>query len=163
MNIHEYQAKKLLAEHGVMTLPGQVAFSVDEAVTAAEKMGGHLWVVKSQIHAGGRGAGHFKDDAQGGGGVRIATSLGDVKTHAQAMLGNILVTKQTGPAGKQVKRLFVEQGCDIDRELYLSLVLDRTTSTITVIASGDGGMNIETLAEEQPEKVATIHINPASG
>lgn len=163
MNIHEYQAKGLLAKFGVAVPRGSVAYTADEASKAAAELGGAIWVVKSQIHAGGRGAGHFANDPEGGGGVRLARSEAEVRDHAEAMLGNILVTKQTGEEGKEVKRIYVEEGCDIARELYLSLLVDRETSRIVIIASTEGGMDIETVAEETPEKIATVAIDPATG
>ncbi|MEL0144375.1 MAG: ADP-forming succinate--CoA ligase subunit beta [Alphaproteobacteria bacterium] len=163
MNIHEYQAKSLLAKFGVAVPRGGVAYTADEASTAAAKLGGKIWVVKSQIHAGGRGAGHFADNPDGGGGVRLAKSATEVRAHAEAMLGKTLVTKQTGPEGKEVKRIYIEEGCDIARELYLSLLVDRETSRIMIVASTEGGMDIEAVAEETPEKIATVAIDPATG
>ena len=163
MNIHEYQAKGLLAKFGVAVPRGSVAYTAAEASKAAQDLGGSIWVVKSQIHAGGRGAGHFANDPEGGGGVRLAKSEDDVSAAADAMLGNVLVTKQTGADGKEVKRIYVEEGCDIARELYLSLLVDRETSRIVIIASTEGGMDIETVAEEMPEKIATVVIDPATG
>ena len=163
MNIHEYQAKGLLAKFGVAVPRGSVATTAAEASKAAQDLGGSIWVVKSQIHAGGRGAGHFANDPEGGGGVRLDKSEDDVSAAADAMLGNVLVTKQTGADGKEVKRIYVEEGCDIARELYLSLLVDRETSRIVIIASTEGGMDIETVAEEMPEKIATVVIDPATG
>jgi len=163
MNIHEYQAKSLLAKFGVAVPRGGVAYTADEASKAAAKLGGKIWVVKSQIHAGGRGAGHFADNPDGGGGVRLAKSDTEVRAHAEAMLGKTLVTKQTGPEGKEVKRIYIEEGCDIARELYLSLLVDRETSRIMIVASTEGGMDIEAVAEETPEKIATVAIDPATG
>ncbi len=163
MNIHEYQAKSLLERFGVAVPRGGVAFSVDEALKVAKDLGGPLWVVKTQIHAGGRGAGHFKDDPDGGGGVRLAKSQADVKKHAKAMLGRVLVTKQTGPAGKEVKRLYIEEGCDIARELYLAMLLDRATGRITIVASTEGGMEIEEVAAKTPEKIVRVGIDPTTG
>jgi succinyl-CoA synthetase beta subunit len=163
MNIHEYQAKGLLAKFGVAVPRGSVATTAAEASKAAQDLGGSIWVVKSQIHAGGRGAGHFANDPEGGGGVRLAKSQDDVRAAADAMLGNVLVTKQTGADGKEVKRIYVEEGCDIARELYLSLLVDRETSRIVIIASTEGGMDIETVAEEMPDKIATVIIDPATG
>ncbi|MEK9661822.1 MAG: ATP-grasp domain-containing protein, partial [Alphaproteobacteria bacterium] len=141
MNIHEYQAKSLLAKFGVAVPRGKVAYTPDEAVSAAAELGGSLWVVKSQIHAGGRGAGRFQNDPEGAGGVRLVKSPDEVRDNAAEMLGHVLVTKQTGPEGKEVKRIYIEEGCDIARELYLSLLVDRATSRITVIASTEGGMD----------------------
>ena len=163
MNIHEYQAKGLLAKFGVAVPRGSVAYTADEASKAAETLGGSIWVIKSQIHAGGRGAGHFAEDPEGGGGVRLAKSDAEVRAHAEAMLGRTLVTKQTGPEGKEVKRIYIEEGCDIARELYLSLLVDRETSRIVIVASTEGGMDIETVAEETPEKIAQVTIDPATG
>lgn len=163
MNIHEYQAKGLLEKFGVAVPRGAVAYTADEASKAATELGGSIWVIKSQIHAGGRGAGHFANAPDDGGGVRLARTDDDVRAHAEAMLGNILVTKQTGATGKEVKRIYVEEGCDIARELYLSLLVDRDTSRIMIIASTEGGMDIETVAEETPEKIATVAIDPATG
>ena len=163
MNIHEYQAKGLLAKFGVAVPRGSVATTAAEASKAAQDLGGSIWVVKSQIHAGGRGAGHFANDPEGGGGVRLAKSEDDVSAAVDAMLGNVLVTKQTGADGKEVKRIYVEEGCDIARELYLSLLVDRETSRIVIIASTEGGMDIETVAEEMPDKIATVIIDPATG
>jgi succinyl-CoA synthetase beta subunit len=163
MNIHEYQAKELLKAAGVAVLEGHVAWTPDEAVAAAEKLPGPIYVIKSQIHAGGRGAGHFADDPQGKGGVRLARSAEDVRAAAEAMLGHTLVTKQTGPAGKTVHRVYVEAGCDIERELYLSLLVDRASSRIVIMASTEGGMEIEEVAEHAPEKILRATIDPATG
>ena len=163
MNIHEHQAKSLLQRFGVAVPRGGVAFSVEEAATIADELGGPVWVVKSQIHAGGRGAGHFKDDPDGGGGVRLAKSKDDVRHHADAMLGQVLVTKQTGPGGKEVHRIYIEEGCDIARELYLAMLLDRVTSRITIVASTEGGMEIEEVAAKTPEKIVRVAIDPATG
>ena len=164
MNIHEYQAKDLYRQYGVPTSVGYPAFSVDEAVEAAKKLPGPVWVVKSQIHAGGRGKGKFKEAAAGDkGGVRLAKSLDEVKTFASQMLGNTLVTIQTGPEGKKVQRLYVEDGAAIDRELYLSALIDRETSRVSFIVSTEGGMDIEKVAHDTPEKIVTLSIDPASG
>ena len=163
MNIHEYQAKKLLGSYGVAVPRGNVAFTPEEAENAARELGGPIWVVKSQIHAGGRGAGRFKDDPDGPGGVRICKSLDEVKENARKMLGHVLVTKQTGPAGKEVKRLYIEEGCDIARELYLSFLIDRATSRVTIMASTEGGMEIEEVAAKTPEKILKLAIDPAVG
>src|SRR3954463_7995478 len=146
MNIHEYQAKALLARYGVAVPRGEVAYTPDEAVTAARALPGPVYVVKSQIHAGGRGAGRFKDDPQGKGGVRVVKSPEDAGEQAAKMLGHVLVTKQTGPAGREVKRVYVEEGADIKRELYLGLLIDRATSRVTIMASTEGGMEIEEVA-----------------
>jgi succinyl-CoA synthetase beta subunit len=163
MNIHEYQAKALLARFGVAVPKGFVAYTKDEAVDAARKLPGPIYVVKSQIHAGGRGAGRFKSDPNGKGGVRVVKSVDDVGTNAGAMLGQVLVTKQTGEAGKEVKRVYIEEGVDIKRELYLSLLMDRATSRVTIIASTEGGMAIEEVAHEHPEKIIKVVIDPVAG
>tara|TARA_B100000676_G_scaffold307540_1_gene366243 strand:+ start:1322 stop:2515 length:1194 start_codon:yes stop_codon:yes gene_type:complete len=163
MNIHEYQAKQLLAGYGVATPAGKPAMTVDEAVAAAEELGGPIWVVKSQIHAGGRGAGRFADNPDGAGGVRVSNSIDEVHQNAEQMLGHVLVTKQTGPAGKEVQRLYIEDGCNIARELYLGMLLDRATSRLVVMASTEGGMDIEEVAEHTPEKILKISIDPATG
>jgi succinyl-CoA synthetase beta subunit len=164
MNIHEYQAKAVLKEYGAAVPKGVPAFTVEDAVKAAEQLPGPVWVVKSQIHAGGRGKGKFKElppDAKGG--VRLAKSIAEVKQFAQEMLGKTLVTLQTGPAGRVVKRLYIEDGSDIKRELYLSMLIDRESSRLAVIASTEGGMNIEEVAHETPEKILTLSIDPATG
>ena len=164
MNIHEYQAKELLAKFGAPVPAGHAAMSVDEAVKAAESLPGPLYVVKSQIHAGGRGKGKFKElgpDAKGG--VRLARTLDEVRAAATDMLGNTLVTIQTGDAGKQVNRLYVTDGADIAKEYYLSMLVDRATGRIAVVASTEGGMDIETVAHDTPEKITTITIDPAEG
>ncbi|MBI3711217.1 MAG: ADP-forming succinate--CoA ligase subunit beta [Proteobacteria bacterium] len=163
MNIHEYQAKALLAKFGVAVPKGGVAYTPDEAEKIAKELGGPVWVVKSQIHAGGRGAGRFKDNPQGKGGVRVIKSIDDVRKSAAEMLGHVLVTRQTGQAGKEVKRIYVEMGCDIKRELYLGLLIDRTTSRVTVIASTEGGMEIEEVAAKHPEKIIKVAIDPTLG
>ena len=154
MNIHEYQAKQVLGSFGVPVPRGFVAFSADEAVAAAEKLGGPVWVVKAQIHAGGRGK---------GGGVKVVSSIDEVRAEATRMLGMTLVTHQTGPEGKEVGRVYIEEGSDIARELYLSALVDRATSRISFIASTEGGMDIEEVAEKTPEKILTISVDPASG
>jgi len=163
MNIHEYQAKGLLHKFGVPVPEGGVAYTPDEALEVARSLPGTAWVVKSQIHAGGRGAGRFIDGDPDKGGVRLATSLGDVKNHASAMLNQILVTKQTGAEGKEVKRVYVEVGYDVARELYLSILLDRVTGRITVMASTEGGTDIEEVAENTPEKIIKVAIDPIFG
>ena len=163
MNIHEYQGKQLLAKYGVAVPKGHVAYTADEAAKAAEDLGGGICVVKSQIHAGGRGAGRFQDNPDGKGGVRVSKSVDEVRANAEEMLGHILVTKQTGPAGKEVKRLYIEEGCDIARELYLGMLLDRETSRLTIMASTEGGMEIEEVAEATPEKIIKVAVDPASG
>ncbi|MGE3917587.1 MAG: ADP-forming succinate--CoA ligase subunit beta [Hyphomicrobiaceae bacterium] len=164
MNIHEYQAKELYRQYGIATGEGHPAFSVEEAVEAAKKLPGPVWVVKAQIHAGGRGKGTFKEAEAGkGGGVRLARSVDEVRTFASQMLGRTLVTLQTGPHGKQVNRLYVEQGSPIARELYLSMLVDRSTSRVAFIASTEGGMDIEKVAHDTPDKIHTFSIDPASG
>jgi succinyl-CoA synthetase beta subunit len=164
MNIHEYQAKELLAKYGVPVPAGHAAMSVEEAVGAAGKLPGPLWVVKAQIHAGGRGKGKFIElgpDAKGG--VRLAKSVEEVRAHAEEMLGKTLVTIQTGDAGKEVQRLYITDGVDIAKEFYLALLVDRETGRIAVVASTEGGMNIEDVAHDSPEKIHTITIDPATG
>ena len=164
MNIHEYQAKRLLHSYGAPIANGVAVYSVEQAEEWAKTLPGPLYVVKSQIHAGGRGKGKFKElgpDAKGG--VRLAKSIEEVVANTKEMLGNTLVTKQTGPAGKQVNRLYIEDGADIDRELYLSLLIDRSVGRPAFVVSTEGGMDIETVAEETPEKIVTLAINPATG
>ena len=164
MNIHEYQAKELLAKFGVAVPAGYAAMSVDEAVAAAGKLPGPLYVVKAQIHAGGRGKGKFKElPPEAKGGVRLAKTLDEVRTAAEDMFGNTLVTIQTGEHGKQVNRLYVTDGVDIARELYLALVVDRGSSEIALVASTEGGMDIEHVAEHTPERIHTFMIDPAAG
>lgn len=164
MNIHEHQAKELLSKYGVPTLKGVAAFSVDDAVKAADEITTDVRVVKAQIHAGGRGKGKFKEaDAGDKGGVRIAKSKDDVKAFSEQMLGKTLVTEQTGAAGRVVRRLYIEEGCEIVRELYLSALVDRATSRVAFIASTEGGMDIEKVAHDTPEKILTMTIDPASG
>ena len=163
MNIHEYQAKELLRGYGVAVLEGHVAWTPEEAVAAAAKLPGPIFVVKSQIHAGGRGAGRFKDDPKGKGGVRLAKSAEDVRAAAEAMIGHTLVTKQTGPQGRDVRRIYVEAGCEIERELYFSLLVDRAAARIVLMASTEGGMEIEEVAERHPEKIQRVHVDPATG
>ena len=154
MNIHEYQAKEILRGFGVSVPRGIAAFGVDEAVRAAEELGGPVWVVKAQIHAGGRGK---------GGGVKVVKSVEDVRSEAVRMLGMTLVTHQTGPQGRQVRRLYIEEGSAIVRELYLSALVDRSSSRIAFIASTEGGMDIEAVAKETPEKIQTFIVDPVSG
>ncbi|WP_375632106.1 ADP-forming succinate--CoA ligase subunit beta [Bartonella sp. AA74HLJMH] len=164
MNIHEYQAKRLLHEYGAPIANGVAVYSVEQAEKWAEKLPGPLYVVKSQIHAGGRGKGKFKElgpDAKGG--VRLAQSVEEVVANVQEMLGKTLVTKQTGPEGKQVNRLYIEDGADIERELYLSLLVDRSVGRIAFVVSTEGGMDIETVAEETPEKIFTLPIDAVEG
>ena len=164
MNIHEYQAKELLARFGVAVPAGMPALSIDEAVAAAGALPGPLYVVKAQIHAGGRGKGRLQElPAEAKGGVRLAHSLDDVARDAGEMLGNTLVTVQTGEAGKQVNRLYVTDGVDIAREYYLSMLVDRASGRVAMIVSTEGGMDIETVAHETPDKIATIPIDPATG
>ncbi|USU07463.1 ADP-forming succinate--CoA ligase subunit beta [Sphingomonadaceae bacterium OTU29MARTA1] len=164
MNIHEYQAKELLAKFGVPVPAGFAAMSVEEAVAATEKLPGPLYVVKAQIHAGGRGKGKFKElgpDAKGG--VRLAKSAEEVRAAATDMLGNTLVTIQTGDAGKQVNRLYVTDGVDIAKEFYLALLVNRATGRVSMVASTEGGMDIETVAHDTPEKILSIDIDAATG
>ena len=164
MNIHEYQAKELYRAYGVPTPNGFAAFSVAEAVEAAKKLPGPVWVVKAQIHAGGRGKGKFLEASAGDkGGVRLAKSIDEVKEFAEQMLGKTLVTVQTGNAGRIVNRLYIEDGSAIDRELYLSALVDRSTSRVAFIVSQAGGMNIEDVAHETPEKIHALTIDPATG
>src|SRR5687768_10091583 len=164
MNIHEYQAKDLLAKFGVPVPAGYPAMSVEEAVAAAQKLPGPLWVVKSQIHAGGRGKGKFKElGADAKGGVRLARSIDEVREHAAEMLGKTLVTVQTGPAGKKVQRLYITDGVDIDQEFYLALLVDRGSGRIAIVASTEGGVDIEGVAHDTPEKIETLTIDPATG
>lgn len=163
MNIHEYQAKQLLARYGVAVLKGGVAYTPAEAGQVAESLGGPVWVVKAQIHAGGRGKGHFLGDSSGKGGVRVVKSIKDVEDTVSQIMGKVLVTAQTGPAGREVKRVYVEQGCDIKRELYLGMLIDRATSRITIMASTEGGMEIEEVAAHHPEKITKVVIDPVQG
>ncbi len=164
MNIHEYQAKELLAKFGIGIPKGVAATTVDQAVAAAEELPGPLYVVKAQIHAGGRGKGKFKElgpDAKGG--VRLAKSVDDVRSDAQEMLGNTLVTVQTGDVGKEVNRLYVTDGVDIKEEYYLALLVDRASGQVAMVVSTEGGMDIEAVAHDTPEKIATITIDPIAG
>ncbi|WP_395622003.1 ADP-forming succinate--CoA ligase subunit beta [Sphingomonas daechungensis] len=164
MNIHEYQAKELLAKFGVPVPAGYAAMSVDEAVDAAKKLPGPLWVVKAQIHAGGRGKGKFSElgpDAKGG--VRLAKSVEEVRANAEEMLGKTLVTIQTGAQGKQVQRLYITDGVDIAKEFYLALLVDRETGRIAIVASTEGGIDIEKVAHDTPEKIETLTVDPATG
>ena len=164
MNIHEYQGKAILKAYGATVSAGYPALTVAEAVEAAKKLPGPLYVVKSQIHAGGRGKGKFKElPADAKGGVRLAKSAAEVAANAKDMLGNTLVTKQTGPAGKQVNRLYIEDGADIARELYCSLLVDRTTGHVAFVVSTEGGMDIEAVAHDTPEKIITVDIDPTTG
>src|SRR6476619_8091665 len=164
MNIHEYQAKELLSKFGVPVPTGIAALTVEDAVAAAKRLPGPLYMVKAQIHAGGRGKGTFKELGEAAkGGVRLAHSIDEVREHADEMLGKTLVTVQTGPAGKQVQRLYITDGVDIAKEFYLALLVDRETGRIAVVASTEGGMDIETVAHDTPEKIETITIDPATG
>jgi len=163
MNIHEYQAKALLAKFAVPLLKGGVAYTKDEAMDVARKIASPVTVVKAQIHAGGRGKGKFRNDPDGKGGVRVSKSVEEVGTNAAAMLGHELITKQTGPAGKAVKRLYIEEGCDIKRELYLSLLVDRAVGRVSVVASTEGGVDIETVAQQSPSKIVKQAVDPAAG
>jgi len=164
MNIHEHQAKELLHQFGIPTPKGFAAFPVREAGEATQQLSGPIYVVKAQIHAGGRGKGKFKEASAGEkGGVRLAKSRAEVQTFAEQMLGATLVTVQTGPDGKAVNRLYVTEGVEIDRELYLSALIDRTTSRVAFVASAEGGVDIEKVAHETPEKIISVTIDPASG
>lgn len=154
MNVHEYQAKDLMRQFDIAVLKGGVADTPAEAVEVAKKLGGKIWVVKAQIHAGGRGK---------GGGVKLAKSLEEVETHAKEILGMQLVTHQTGPEGKKVLKVLVEEGCDIDHEYYCGIVLDRTVGKVAMMVSTEGGMDIETVAHDTPEKIIKAHIDPATG
>ncbi|EKY7170690.1 ADP-forming succinate--CoA ligase subunit beta [Campylobacter jejuni] len=154
MNIHEYQAKAIFVDNGIPTLKGKVAFSVDEAVANAKELGGSVWAVKAQIHAGGRGL---------GGGVKIAKNLDEVKDYASKILGMNLVTHQTGPEGKLVQKLYIESGANIVKEYYLAILFNRMAEQITIIASSEGGMDIEKVAKESPEKIAKVGIDPQIG
>jgi succinyl-CoA synthetase beta subunit len=163
MNIHEYQAKQILAKYGVPIAAGFPAFTADEAEAAAKQLPGPVYVVKSQIHAGGRGKGKFKETPEAAGGVRIVKSIEDVKKNAAEMLGNTLVTIQTGDEGKVVNRLYIEDGSAIAKEYYISLLVDRETSRISFVVSTEGGMDIEDVAHNTPEKIITMSVDPASG
>jgi succinyl-CoA synthetase beta subunit len=163
MKVYEYQAKQLLDKNGIRVPRGDVASSPDEATGVARELGGSAWVIKAQIHAGGRQAGHFVNDQEAQGGVRIVGSLADVRNTAQEMLGHVLVTDQTGPTGRTVNRLYVEQVCEVQRELYLGMLVDRRTSRVTLIALGEGGVNIESTASHYPESFLKIAIDPLEG
>ncbi len=163
MNIHEYQAKELFKKFGVPVLDGGVAWTPEEAVKKAEALPGSVYVVKAQLHAGGRGAGHFADDPEGKGGVRIAHSLHEVHAAAAAMLEHTLITRQTGPTGRKVHRVYVEAGARIAREFYLSLLVDRGVGRIALVASSEGGVEIEEVASRHPEKILRVTVDPASG
>ncbi|WP_349369962.1 ADP-forming succinate--CoA ligase subunit beta [Salinarimonas sp.] len=164
MNIHEYQGKAILKEYGAPVSRGVAIFKPEEAEAAANELGGPLWVVKSQIHAGGRGKGKFKEaDAGEKGGVRLAKSVDEVKEFARQMLGKTLVTAQTGPEGKQVGRLYIEDGSDIEKEFYLSALVDRATGFVAFVVSTEGGMDIEEVAHKTPEKIVTLTVDPVTG
>ena len=164
MNIHEYQAKALLRQYGAPVSDGRVVVKADEAKSSAGELDGPLWVVKAQIHAGGRGKGSFKEAGAGEkGGVRIAKSVAEAEELTRQMLGRTLVTHQTGPAGKQVNRIYIEDGSDIERELYLALLVDRGSSRVSFVASTEGGMDIEEVAAKTPEKIVSFSVDPASG
>ncbi|MDP3690129.1 ADP-forming succinate--CoA ligase subunit beta [Bradyrhizobium sp.] len=164
MNIHEYQAKALLREFGVAVPRGVAILKASDADLATDELGGPVWVVKSQIHAGGRGKGKFKEASAGDkGGVRVTKSAADVNQFVKQMLGATLVTEQTGPAGKQVNRLYIEEGSEIDKEFYLSILVDRETSRVSFVASTEGGVNIEEVAHKTPEKIVTFSVDPATG
>jgi succinyl-CoA synthetase beta subunit len=164
MNIHEYQAKEVLRSFGVPVPQGFAATTIEEAAEAAGKLPGPVYVVKAQIHAGGRGKGKFKElPANAKGGVRLAKSFVDIRADAVEMLGNTLVTLQTGPAGKQVNRIYVEEGSEIDKEFYLSLLIDRATSRVSFVVSTEGGMDIEQVAHDTPQKIVTFSVDPATG
>src|ERR1700747_3536936 len=164
MNIHEYQAKALLSEFGVAISKGAPVLRASDSEAAAKMIPGPVWVVKSQIHAGGRGKGKFKEASAGDkGGVRIAKSVAEVNEYARQMLGATLVTVQTGPHGKQVNRLYIEEGSEIDKEFYLSALVDRETSEASVVVSTEGGVNIEDVAHNTPEKIVSFSVDPATG
>src|ERR1700757_4904514 len=164
MNIHEYQAKALLHQFGVPISKGVPVLKADDAEAAAKALPGPVWVEKSQIHAGGRGKGKFKEASAGDkGGVRIAKSVDEVTQFAKQMLGATLVTVQTGPHGKQVNRLYIEEGSDIDKEFYLSILVDRESSEVSFVVSTEGGVNIEDVAHNTPEKIVTFSVDPATG
>jgi succinyl-CoA synthetase beta subunit len=164
MNVHEYQAKAVLRAFGAPVANGFPAFTPQEAIEAAKKLGGPLWVVKSQIHAGGRGKGRFKEPSAGDkGGVRLARSIEEVEAFAEHILGATLVTVQTGPAGKQVNRLYIEDGANIDKEFYLSALVDRQAGRVSFVVSTEGGVNIEDVAHHTPEKIHTFSVDPATG
>ncbi len=164
MNIHEYQAKLLLKEYGAPVSDGRPVLKAEDAKTAAGELDGPLWVVKAQIHAGGRGKGHFIEaEAGDAGGVRLTKSVSEAAEEAQKMLGRTLVTHQTGPAGKQVNRIYIEDGSGIEKELYLALLVDRVTSRVSFVASTEGGMDIEEVAANTPEKIVSFSVDPASG
>jgi len=164
MNIHEYQAKKLLSQYGAAVSDGKVVLKAEDAKSAAGELDGPIWVVKAQIHAGGRGKGKFKEPEAGeAGGVRVVKSVAEAAEEAGKMLGRTLVTHQTGPAGKQVNRVYIEDGSDIARELYLAVLVDRVSSRISFVCSTEGGMDIEEVAASTPEKIISFSVDPASG
>ncbi len=154
MNIHEYQAKEVLRKYGVATLKGKIAFTADEAVKAAQELGGNIWVIKSQIHAGGRGK---------GGGVKLAKTMDEVKDISSKMIGMTLITHQTGPEGRLVQKVYVEQGCNIAKEYYVACLVDRATGRVAMMASSEGGMDIEEVAAHKPEAIVKVDIDPATG
>ena len=163
MKVYEYQAKQLLDKNGIRVPRGDVASTPDEAASVARELGGSAWVIKAQIHAGGRRAGHFVGNQEAEGGIRFVDSLADVRNTAQEMLGHVLITDQTGPAGRTVNRLYVEQVCEVRRELYLGMLVDRRTSRVTLIALAEGGVNIESITSRSPESVLKLAIDPLEG
>lgn len=163
MNIHEYQAKLLLRKYGVSVLDGGVAYTPTEATMVAQETGGPIWAIKSQIHAGGRGRGRFKGKDGADGGVRVVRSIADVERHAKDMLNEILITDQTGPEGREVKRLYIENGCEIAREFYFGLLVDRSSSRVTFMVSTEGGVGIEQIVTDHPEKLLKLSIDPSCG
>jgi succinyl-CoA synthetase beta subunit len=163
MKLHEFRAKQLFAQHGIPIPGGRVAAVADEAADAARQLGGSAWVVKAQVHAGGRGAGRFEGAAQGAGGVRFAGSVDEVRSAAADMLGHVLVTEQTGPAGREVRRVYVEQSLNVERELYLAMLVDRRTSRVTAMLSASGGGGIEAVASTSPEAILKLAVDPLEG
>jgi len=163
MYIHEYQAKQLLREHGIPVPPGRVAATVDEALQAARELGGERWAIKAQVYSGGRGAGRFRGQDSSQGGVRIVVTLDEVRRNSEDMLGKVLITDQTGSTGRRVERLYVESGCDVKRELYLAMLVDRASSQLLLVASAKGGQNIEKVAAEDPDAILRIPIDLLSG
>lgn len=163
MKLHEFRAKQLFAQHGIPIPGGRVAATADEAVAAAQELGGSAWVVKAQVHAGGRGAGHFEGGEQGAGGVRFADSVDAVRRAAADMLGHVLVTEQTGPAGREVRRVYVEEAVEAHRELYVAMLVDRGTSRVTAMLSASGGGEIETVASQSPEAIMKLAVDPLEG
>ena len=163
MKIHEFQAKQLLEKHGIRIPRGGVAATPDEAVSVAEGLGKNELVIKAQIHAGGRRAGHFEDAIDSDGGVQFVKTIDAVRLNASQMLGHVLVTEQTGPVGSEVKRVFIEEACEVEREIYLGMLVDRRTGRVTLIASKEGGINIESAAARSPESVKNVAIDPLEG